>query len=216
MSKSQAIIYQRYKNMSEALIKALTRRGYEAYFCENSKEAKEKVMSLIPENATVSWGGTLTLEDMGVLDAVRKGNYKVIDRDTATTPDERTKILKASLTANVYLSSVNAISEDGIMVNIDGLGNRISAIAFGADSVILVVGMNKVCRNAEDAKLRARTYAAPNNGLRLNLTNLPCVKTGFCADCIAPECMCSQIVEMRTCRIPGRIKVVLVGEDLGL
>lgn len=216
MNKSQAVIYQRYKNMSEALLNALTRRGYEAYFCENSQSAKEKVLSLIPENVTVSWGGTLTLEDMGVLDAVRKGNYNVIDRDMATTPEERTKMIKASLTADVFLSSVNAISEDGVMVNIDGLGNRISAIAYGAESVILVIGMNKVCRNAEDAKLRARTYAAPNNGLRLGLNNLPCVKTGLCADCLAPECMCSQIVEMRTCRIPNRIKVVLVGEDLGL
>ena len=215
MSRSKELIYQRYKNMSEGMIKALKKRGYDAYFCENKEQAKDKVLSLIPERATVSWGGTLTMEEIGVLDAVRGGNYNVLDRDKASTPEEKTAILKSALTSDVYLSSVNAISEDGIMINIDGLGNRIAAIAYGAESVILVVGMNKVCRNAEDAKLRARTFAAPNNGLRLNL-ELPCVKTGVCSDCICPGCMCAQVVEMRTCRIENRIKVILVGEDLGL
>lgn len=152
---------------------------------------------------------------MGMITRLKQSEYHIIDRDEAESEEERISMMREAMMCDVYFSSVNAISEDGVMVNIDGTGNRIAAIAFGPKKVILIVGMNKICRDAKSARERARTYAAPCNGMRLSL-NLPCVKTGCCHDCNAGECMCSQIVEMRRNRVPGRIHVILVGENLGL
>ena len=152
-----------------------------------------------------------------MIQRLKEGNYQVIDRDTAKSQEERFSLMRQALLSDVYLASVNAMSEDGIMVNIDGRGNRISAIAFGPKTVILVVGMNKICRDLESARKRAHTYAAPNNALRLGL-ELPCTKTGCCFDCNKnnPSSICAQIVEMHSSIVPGRIKVILVGENLGL
>lgn len=147
----------------------------------------ETVLNLIPVGSTVSWGGSETLKEIGIIEAFL--------RDT-------------------YLPSVNAVNENGTMFNIDGTGNRTAAIAFGSKSVILVVGMSKVCRAPAEARDRARNYAIPKNGKRQGF-HLPCVKTGSCQDCYLPESMCSQIVEMRRNRVTGRIKVILVGKKLG-
>lgn len=215
METSDKIIKERYKILAPTIMSGLKKRGFEPYFCETSQEAAEKILALLPENAVVSWGGSVTLEEIGIAAKIKQSGYHVIDREQAETEEERFRLMREALSCDVYLSSVNAISEDGIMVNIDGTGNRIAAIAFGPKSVILVVGMNKVCRDGEAARERARTYAAPNNGMRLSL-NLACVKTGCCHDYNSDECMCSQIVEMRRNRIPNRIKVILVGESLGL
>lgn len=215
MGKSTDIIRERYKVMAPFVMEALKKRGYEPYFCETANQASELVLSLLPENGTVSWGGSVTLEEMELAQKVKAAEFPVIDRDQAKTKEERAAMMRQALVCDTYLSSVNAISEDGVMFNIDGTGNRIAAIAFGAKQVILVVGMNKMCPDAKAARERARTYAAPNNGVRLAL-NLPCVKTGSCHDCNSEECICSQIVEMRRNRIPGRMKVILVGEALGL
>lgn len=215
MKPSEQIIRARYKIASEKVLEALESKNYEAYFCETKEEAKEKVLSLIPEGNSVAWGGSFSLEEAGVIDAVKKGDFKVIDRDMAKTPQERQEMMKKTLTCDTYLASVNAMAEDGTMINIDGNGNRIAAIAYGPNSVILLVGMNKLCKTREDAITRARTVAAPTNSIRLGMENLPCVKTGVCCNCNSPDCICSQIVEMRRNRVKGRIKVVLVGECLG-
>lgn len=215
MKKSLKIVKERYRVLAETVMSALKKRGYEAFYCETAEEVSELILTLIPDDSSVSWGGSVTLEEIGIIEKLKQAGYKVIDRGEAETQEEKIQLMREALTCGTYLSSVNAISEDGIMVNIDGTGNRIAAIAFGPQSVILIVGMNKMCRDAKAARERARTYAAPNNGMRLSL-NLSCVKTGCCHDCNSDECICSQIVEMRRNRVPGRIKVILVGESLGL
>jgi hypothetical protein len=144
-----------------------------------------------------------------------QGEYTVIDRDQAENIEERFDLMRKALLCDVFLTSVNAISEDGILVNVDGVGNRTAAVTFGPKSVIAVVGMNKVCKTVDGAEARARTYAAPLNAARLLLEKTPCAATGSCGDCKSDECMCATIIKTRMCKIPGRITVILVGEPLG-
>lgn len=212
---SKEILHKRYAAMAPSVLKALSIRGYEAYFTKNKEDAARLLLELIPKENSVSFGGSLTLAECNIPSLLKQSGYRVIDRDDAKTPEERVKLTKDALFCDTYLSSVNAMTEDGIMVNIDGMCNRIAAIAFGPESVILVVGMNKICRDTDAALSRARNFAAPANAARLS-TDTPCAKTGVCHDCNSPACICSQIVTMRNCRQKGRIKVVLVGEDLGL
>lgn len=206
---------QRYAAMAPHILKALQSRGFESYFCADQAAAAAKILELIPAQHTVSWGGSLTLDTIGIKPALREAGYQLIDRETAQTPAERQQLMRQALLCGTYLSSVNAMTEDGIIVNIDGNCNRIAAIAYGPEQVILVTGMNKICRDLPSARHRAQTFAAPANGFRLN-ADLPCVKTGICHDCRSPQRMCAQIVEMHCCRIANRIKVILVGDDLGL
>ena len=210
------IIRQRYAAMAPRLLNALAHRGYEAWFCPTFAEAKSRVLDLLLPGETVAWGGSLTLEEIGVLPALRAGNCALIDRDAAATPEARRELMRQALLCGTFLASVNAMTEDGEMVNIDGNGNRVAAIAFGPKRVILAVGMNKICRDLPSALARARGFAAPANGVRLKAEQLPCVKTGVCCDCRSGESMCAQVVVMRCSRIPDRIKVVLIGEDCGL
>ena len=206
---------EKYRKSAPKIAAALNRRNYEVFLCETTPEAVNQVLALIPCGLTISWGGSMTLDQIGIKERLKKEHYHTIDRDKAETEEERFSIMRESLLCDIYLSSVNAISEDGVMINIDATGNHISAIAFGPRKVILIIGINKVCRTTDEAKKRARTYAAPRNGIHQSL-NLPYTKTGKCCDCYTTESMCSQIVEMHRNRIPGRITVVLVGESLGL
>lgn len=212
---SKNIISARYKKAADTVISALEKRGYDAFYCADISSARERILSMIPKGSSISWGGSVSMEESGVLPAVREGDYVVYDRDTATSPEERTEITKQAFFADYYLSSVNAITEDGIMVNIDGMCNRIAAIAFGPKKVVLLVSMDKLCRDLPSARARARSFAAPANAARLG-TDTPCTRDGVCHDCLSPACICSQIVEMRRSREKGRITVVLVGESLGL
>ena len=215
MSDQHSLLRQRYALMASGVIKALASRGFESFFCATAAEAAAKAVELIPAAHTVSWGGSVTLDQTGIKELLREQGFELIDRDTAPTPEARQQSMRQALLCGTYLSSVNAMTEDGIMVNIDGNCNRIAAIAYGPEQVILIVGMNKICRDLHAARQRAQTFAAPANGLRFDL-ELPCLKTGICHDCRSPQRMCAQIVEMHSCRIAGRIKVILVGEDLGL
>lgn len=223
MQEKELAIKARNQLLAEKVIRNLQSRQFGAYYCENSEEAVQKALSLIPVNSTVSWGGSVTLSETGLIDRIKQKHYTVIDRDAAATSEERFQMMRRSLLCDTYLTSFNAVSEDGILVNVDSAGNRVAAIAFGPLNVIAVVGMNKVCKTADDAVVRARTYAAPINVQRcaINLhfapvENTPCVKNGSCADCRADDCMCSHIVQTRMCKIPGRIQVILVGESLGI
>lgn len=215
MVNRESLIKERFQLLVPKLLKSLEIRGYEAVFCESKEEAVKSILSFMPSGTSVTWGGSMTLDEIGIKEELKKHDYVIIDRDTASSPQERVAMMKQAFTTDVYLSSVNAMTEDGEMVNIDATGNRIAAIAYGPETVILVVGMNKVCKDLETARKRARTYAAPNNSLRLQIDS-PCTKNGSCADCQSPASICSQIVEMRRNRILGRIKVVIVGEELGL
>ena len=203
-----------YDKRGLVLAKNLQARHFEAYYCSTKEEALEKALSLIPADATVGWGGTVTCQQIGLLDAVRAGEYRPVDRDAAKTPQEREEALRPCLLVDTFLTSANALSMDGQMVNIDGTGNRLAAICFGPRQVIVIAGMNKVEDTLDAAVQRARTVAAPMNQQRFGFPN-PCGATGSCADCKSETCICNHILITRHCR-GNRIKFVLVGEDLGL
>ena len=203
-----------YEKRGQILVKNLKSRHFDAFYCPDAASALEKALELIPECASVGWGGALSAQQIGLIDAVKKGNYAAIDRDAAKTPEERNALLKRCLTADVFLSGANALSLDGEMVNIDGTGNRVAAIVYGPETVLVIAGMNKVCDTLDDAVTRARTVAAPMNKQRFPFKT-PCEVTGACADCKSDDCICNQILITRNCRPAGRIKFILVGEELG-
>ena len=203
-----------YDKRGAILAKNLQSRHFEAYYCSTKEEALEKALSLIPQNATVGWGGSMTCQQIGLLDAVRAGEYRVFDRDTCQTAEEREELMRQTLLCDTFLTSANAISVDGQMVNIDGNGNRVAAIVYGPKQIIVVAGMNKVEDSLDAAINRARTVAAPMNQMRFGHPN-PCTATGSCADCKSETCICNHILVTRHCRPVGKIKFVLVGEDLG-
>lgn len=203
-----------YEKRGQILVKNLKSRHFDAFYCPDAASALEKALELIPEGASVGWGGALSAQQIGLIDAVKKGNYVAIDRDAANTPEERNALLKRCLTADVFLSGANALSLDGEMVNIDGTGNRVAAIVYGPETVLVIAGMNKVCDTLDDAVTRARTVAAPMNKQRFPFKT-PCEVTGACADCKSEDCICNQILITRNCRPAGRIKFILVGEELG-
>lgn len=203
-----------YEKRAQVLVKNLQSRHFEAYYCPDKASALAKALELIPEGASVGWGGALSAQQIGLIDAVKTGNYAAIDRDAAKTPEERNQALKRCLTADVFLCGANALSLDGQMVNIDGTGYRVAAIAYGPETILVIAGMNKVCDTLDDATTRARTVAAPMNKQRFPFKT-PCEVTGACADCKSEECICNQILITRNCRPAGRIKFVLVGEELG-
>lgn len=204
-----------YEKRGKILVKRLQQRHFEAYYCATKDEALHKALELIPEGASVGWGGAMSAEQIGLMDAVKAGNYRAIDRAACKTQEERDQAMLDCLKADVFLTGANGLSMDGEMVNIDGLGNRVAAIIFGPKSVIVVAGMNKVEDTLESAINRARTVAAPMNQQRFQHQN-PCSVTGTCADCKSETCICNHIVVTRHCRPVGRIKFVLVGEELGL
>lgn len=204
-----------YQKRGEILVKNLKARHFDAWYCDTKEEALTKALELIPEGSTVGWGGALSAQQIGLMDALNKGNYAAIDRDRCTTPEEKVKAAKDSMFADFFLTGANALSLDGQMVNIDGAGNRVSAIIFGPKNVLVIAGMNKVMDDLDAAVNRARTVAAPMNKQRFD-PNTPCAVTGSCADCKVEGCICNHIVITRHCRPVGRIKFILVGEPLGL
>ena len=204
-----------YDKSGPRVAAALHKRNMEGYYCSTADEAVEKVLELIPAGDVVSWGGVATVDELGIKERLRHRGQPVIDRDTARTPEERMAMLHQALTCDTFLMSSNAISEDGQLVNIDGMGNRVAALCFGPKQVIVVAGMNKVAAALDGAIARARHIAAPANAPRFN-GKTPCAVTGQCGNCTSPDCCCAQIVTTRFSKIPGRIKVVLVGEELGL
>ncbi|NLU23476.1 MAG: lactate utilization protein [Clostridiales bacterium] len=205
-----------YDKAGPKVVEALKKRSFEAFYVSTAQEAVAKVLTLIPKEHTVSWGGTMTMAEVKMQAKLAEAGYTLIDRDTGKTPEERDAMMKKALTCGTFLMSSNAVSADGQLVNIDGNGNRVAALCFGPDSVIVVAGMNKVAPNLESAISRARNTAAPANAQRFAGIKTPCAVTGLCSDCISPDCICSSMVITRTCHTPGRIKVILVGEDLGL
>ena len=204
-----------YAKRGQMLVKNLKSRHFDAYYCATRQEALEKALELIPKGATIGWGGVMSAHQIGLVEALNAGEYRAIDRDKCATPEEKLQAAKDSMFADVFLTGANGLSLDGQMVNIDGTGNRVAAIVYGPKEVLVIAGMNKVSDTLEDAVKRARTVAAPLNQQRFQLPN-PCTVTGACADCKSETCICNQILITRHCRPAGRIKFILVGEDLGL
>lgn len=196
------------------VVKALEARNMEACYVKTKEEALEKALELIPVGSSISWGGSMSAQEIGLTRALHEGDYIVYDRDEVETREEKEAIAHQALNCDYFLGSVNALSEDGIMVNIDGNANRVAAYAYGPKNVLLIVGMNKVVKTEADAMSRARNEAAPINAQRFGI-DTPCVKNGSCFDCKKPECVCCQILITRYSKVPGRTKVILVDESLG-
>lgn len=205
---------KRYDKLGAKVVDALKKRHFDAYYCPTAADAVKQVLDLIPENDVVAWGGSMTMQQTGILDAV-KAKYQVIDRDTASNREEAEKLMRQALLSDTFLMSSNAITEDGQLYNIDGTGNRCAALVFGPKSVIVVAGMNKVVKTVADAESRARNIAAPMNAQRFDVAT-PCNANGACGDCVSPGCICASMVRTRISKPAGKIKVVLIGENYGM
>jgi len=206
----------RYGRLGPKVVEALEKRSFEAYYFDEAETAREKILQLITPDASVGFGGTITADALQLREEFRSRGNQVHDWVASPTEEEKVAAGHACLSADWFIMSANAISEDGQLVNIDGRGNRLAALLFGPENVLVVAGMNKVVRSAEDAYRRARYTAAPENIARLPQRKTPCAITGTCSDCLSDDCICSQIVCTRRCNPPKRIKVILIGEDLGL
>lgn len=196
---------------SEKIIKGLASRNMTGYYAKSKEEALKLALELIPEGSSVTKGGSMSVLEIGLADVMKNGNYNYMDRDAAT--DKRAAELFA-YDADVFLGSCNAITEDGVLVNIDGNSNRVSAIAYGPRKVVLIVGMNKVRNDVDAAMKRARNEAATINTQRFGLST-PCTKTGACMDCKSPDTICCQFLITRYSRHKDRIHVILVNDELG-
>jgi hypothetical protein len=203
-----------YENQANTIIKALSKRHMDGHFFHTSQEAVEFINQLIIEESTISWGGSMTLSEIGLFDSLKQRNLNLLDRSTKKTPEEINQLYRDVFSADHYLMSTNAITLDGKLVNIDGNGNRVAALIFGPKQVIVVAGMNKVALNERAAIERVHNIASPPNTVRLN-KNTPCATTGYCNDCLSDDCICSHTVITRNSRHPNRIQVILIGEDLG-
>lgn len=199
---------------AEKIIVALKRRHMNGYYAETAEEALHLALSLIPEGSTVGWGGSMSIEEIGLKAALKAGHYRVIDRDAAANAEERKALERQCFSADFYLMSTNAITEDGILVNLDGRGPRVAALCYGPDHVLLIVGMNKLTADVDAAVSRVRHTAAPINALRFP-GNTPCRQGGLCRNCLQEGCICSDLVITRNSMFPDRIHVILVGENLG-
>ena len=207
-------IASRNRLLAERVIRGLESRNMTGYYAENKEEALKKALEIIPEGATVGWGGSVSVNEIGLKEAVINGNYNALNREACKTPEEKERLQREVFFADYFLSSSNAVTEDGILVNIDGNANRIAAIAYGPKHVLMIVGINKVTRDVETAISRARNVAAPINAQRFPLLT-PCKKTGVCADCKSPDSICCEFLITRLSRHKDRIHVILVGEELG-
>jgi L-lactate utilization protein LutB len=211
----RTFIEQRYSKLGPVIVKALKSRSFEAWYFDEPSEASDKIISLIPKEHVVSWGGSMTMVDLGIQERLAKEGYNLLDRDKAATPEERMEIMRKALLCDTFLAGTNAISEDGQLVNIDGYGNRVAAMIFGPKQVIVAAGMNKAAKTLEDALVRARTIAAPTNTQRFPNLKTPCNETGTCANCLSADTICSYFVTTRFCKPAERIKVILIGKELG-
>jgi hypothetical protein len=205
----------RYAKLGPKVVKGLQDRSFDAWYFDEIPDAVEKVFSLIPKEHTVSWGGSITLAALNLTRLAAEKGYRVIDRDTASTKEERIELMRKALLCDTFITGTNALSEDGQMVNVDGNGNRVAAMIYGPKQVIVVAGLNKVAKTLEDAVVRVRTIAAPLNVQRFPALRTPCNETGSCADCLSAASICNYFTTIRRSNPPGRIKVILIGKDLG-
>lgn len=199
----------------ERTVKSLNKHNINAYYVKDSKQALIKIKDLIRPNDTISVGGSMTLMEIGAIDMLREGEYNFLDRYAeGLSGDDIKKIYRDSFYADVYLTSSNAITENGELYNVDGRGNRVSAMIYGPDKVVVVVGINKIVKNMEDAVRRNEEMAAPANTMRLN-KKTPCAKTGYCSDCSSEDRICNAFVTIKRQGNPNRMHVIIVNESLG-
>ena len=203
-------------NMNETILKtaaALKRRGFEAYTAETAEDAVRLASSLLNKGESITWGGSMTIRDMGLTAYVKGKGYSVFDRDELPR-EKRMAFAREHYFSDWYFTSSNAITESGELLNLDGIGNRVASMIFGPKNVLVVVGINKIVPTLADAYRRVREIAAPKNAQRFEI-NTPCKKTGKCADCLSPDTICASLVRTRFSRQKGRIKVILIDGDYG-
>ena len=204
-------IEKRNELLAQKIIKGLQSRNMTGYYAKDREEAKRIALSLIPAGSSVTMGGAMSAQEIGLVDAIKTGDYNFIDRNDY---EDKRKAMLLAYDADVFLASCNAITEDGVLVNIDGNSNRVSCIAQGPKHVLFIVGMNKVCPDVDAAMKRARSVAATANAQRFGLST-PCAKTGACMNCKSPDTICCQFLITRFSRHAGRIHVILVNDNLG-
>ncbi|EKS4342161.1 MULTISPECIES: lactate utilization protein [Clostridium] len=203
------------EKQAERTIKNLNSRNMEGYYINNIDQLFKKLKELIPEGSIVGVGDSMTLFEAGVIDFLRSGNFNFLDKyQDKLTSDEKREIYINNFSTDTFICSTNAITESGELYNIDGNGSRVAPIIYGPKQVILIVGINKIVKNIEEAEIRVRSYAAPIDAKRLN-KDTPCTKLGYCVDCKSPNRICNDFVVIRGQFIKGRIKVLILGENLG-
>ncbi len=204
-----------YKTLADTLIKNLKKRQIEGFYCPTREEAVKLANDMVASNSTVSFGGSMTLSESGMMETLTsRSDITLYDRSTAKSPEEVTDIYHKALNVDYFFMSSNAISATGELVNIDGNGNRVAALIYGPKQVIILAGMNKVTPDLASAMTRAKHIAAAPNAVRLH-RETPCAATGICHDCQSPDCICANTVITRRSQTPNRIKVILIGENLG-
>ena len=203
-----------YETAAETLIKNLDKRGMEAYYVDNKDDALKMALRFVTPGSSVSWGGSMSINEIGLIPALKAWDCTVLDRTVPKTEEEKKEFFGKVAICDYYFMSTNAITMDGELVNIDGTGNRVASLIFGPSNVVIIAGMNKVADNLESAVDRARNTAAPMNTIRLD-RKTPCTQVGRCMDCMSPDCICNQFVVTRRSAPAGRIKIILVGEELG-
>lgn len=203
-----------YENLADSIIEKFNKRGIEGYYCDNAEEALITAKRFLTPGCSISWGGSETLNEIGFFEEIKNSDYILYDRHAAKTPEEKTAMYSKIVTADYYFMSSNAITLDGQLVNIDGLGNRVACLIAGPKNVIIIAGMNKIVTDVDTGMDRVRNMAAPPNCNRLGCKT-PCSEIGRCTNCLVDDCICCEIVITRKSKVPGRIKVILVGEELG-
>jgi hypothetical protein len=206
-----------YKAQAEEIIKNLQKRHMNGYYFEDCAQAVSSIIERIPDGSLVGLGGSLSVIESGLLDALRKKNIRLLDRyREGISKEEVWEMRKKGLLSDVFITGSNAVTLDGKLVNMDGIGNRVAAMIFGPEKVFLLVGMNKVVLTVDDAISRIKTVAAPLDSVKVDIVT-PCHKKGFCQDpyCTPPHRICSQLVILEGSMEPGRVNVFLVGTELG-
>jgi len=220
MNSDLAILQKAREELQQVLVQevlqSLVKNRFEALYVSSREEARKKILAMIPTGASVGYGGSLTLDELGIKDVLKKGNYQFIDRGRSeTSAEELFKLRRESLLSDVFLCSTNALTKDGKLVNIDGIGNRLAALTFGPKKVIVVAGLNKVVDDVEEGLKRIRNSVAPLHARRRGW-KVPCANTGYCMDCRSADRICGTIAITEFQREKGRLTVMLVGESLGL
>ena len=207
---------ERYAAAATSLSKKLVRRNFQPIICQNLEEAKERALEKIDQNQTIGFGGSITIEQSGIIEELYQRGQKIIDREKTTSPEERHQVMKQALTADCFLTSINGITEDGELVNIDSVGNRVAALTYGPDKVFAFVSMRKVYGDLNTTVEMVRRNTAPLNAHRLGLEKTPCIKKGTCGDCLQTECICNTIAITRRSMAKDRIVIFLIIEEVGL
>lgn len=199
----------------EKTIKALEKNNMKGYLAKDTDDIISIIKELVDEKSLVACGGSMTLFKTGIIDLLRSGRYNFLDRyEENLSPQEMKEIFRKSFCADAYFTSTNAITEEGELYNVDGMGNRVAAMLYGPDKVIVVCGVNKIVKNIDEAINRNKVVSAPANAKRLN-TKTPCKEVGYCMDCSSSERICCEYTIIKKQRIPNRIHIIFINESFG-